>query len=179
MIFLEGQGLTSGADNGTLNSRSSKEVVLVGNAGKGTLRSGVLAITEVVVPSDSVSVISGVEGLLAALPHVALDQHLGALTGVDAVADVQVVVVVKVACTEAEGGTARVQVVQVVVVDGDAEVAGVFVAVAVGVAVQHGLPVVVDKGVGDGYVVGGVGELYCFPSVSWVDSFDEGLRYMI
>lgn len=35
----------------------------------------------------------------------------------------------------------------------------VFVAVAVGVADQRRLPVVMDEGVGDGDIVGGVGEL--------------------
>jgi len=70
--------------------------------------------------------------------------------------------------TEAEGRAARVQVVPVVVVEGDAEVALVFVAVAVRVADQRGLPVVVDEGVGDGYVVGGVGELVVLVHNIWI-----------
>ena len=53
---------------------------------------------------------------------------------IDAVTDVFVVVVVQVAGTEAERRTTRVDVVPVVVVVSDAEVAGVFIAVAVGVA---------------------------------------------
>lgn len=61
--------------------------------------------------------------------------------------------------TEAERGSAGVDVVPVVVGVGDGEVAAVLVLVAVGVADQGGLPVVVDEGVGDGHVVGAVGNL--------------------
>jgi hypothetical protein len=47
----------------------------------------------------------------------------------------------------------------VVVVLGDAEVAGILGAVGVGVADERGLPVVVDVAVGDGDEVSGVGEV--------------------
>lgn len=126
-----------------------------------------LGVTEVVVLGDGVSIlVDAVEGLLAVDPLVALDQQLGAETGVDAVGDVLVVAVVDVAGAEAERGSARVDVVPVVVGVGDAEVALVLVAVAVGVADQRGLVVVVDEGVGDGDEVGGVGQL---DGVSWLE----------
>lgn len=66
------------------------------------------------------------------------------------------------ASTEAERGTAGVDVVPVVVGIGDGQVAAVLVLVAVGVADQGGLPVVVDEGVGDGDVVGSVGDLVVY-----------------
>lgn len=62
--------------------------------------------------------------------------------------------------TETEGRTARVDVVPVVVAVGNTEVTGVLVAVAVGVSDKGCLPVVVDEGVGDSDVVGGVSELF-------------------
>lgn len=76
---------------------------------------------------------------------------------------------------EAEGWTARVQVVPVVVIEGDAEVALVFVTIAVRVADQRGLPVVVDEGVGDSDKVGGVGEL--LPLASGLESY-MGIAYV-
>lgn len=60
---------------------------------------------------------------------------------------------------EAERWTARVEVRPVVVVVGDAEMASVFGAVAVRVADERCLPVVVDVGVAHGHKIGGVGEL--------------------
>lgn len=63
--------------------------------------------------------------------------------------------------TEAERRSARVDVVPVVVAVGNAEVTGVLGAVAVGVSDEGGLVVVVDEGVGDSDVVGGMGELFC------------------
>jgi hypothetical protein len=84
---------------------------------------------------------------------------LGALAGVDAVGDVQVVVVVDVASAEAERRSTRVEVVPEVVVLGDEQVTGVLGAVAVGVSDQGGLVVIVDEVVGDSDVVGGVGNL--------------------
>lgn len=82
---------------------------------------------------------------------------MGALAGVDAVAGAFVVVVVDVSGAEAERRPARVDVLPVVVVVGDGEVASVFVAVAVRVADKAGLPVVVEVRVGYRDVVGGVG----------------------
>jgi hypothetical protein len=64
-----------------------------------------------------------------------------------------------VAGTEAERGAAGVQVVQVVVGVGDGQVALVLGAVGVGVADEGGLPVIMEEGVGDGDVVGGVGDV--------------------
>lgn len=69
---------------------------------------------------------------------------------------------------EAEGRAARVQVVPIVVGESDAKVALVFIAVAVRVADQRGLPMVVNEGVGNGYVVGGVGELVVLVHNIWI-----------
>lgn len=142
-----------------MNLPRSNKVIVIWHTGQGTLLSSVLAIAKVIVLGNRVSVIGRVQRLLGVNPLVALDEQLRTLAGVDAVADVLEVVVVQVASAEAEGRAARVQVVPIVVVEGDAEVALVFVAVAVRVANQRGLPVVVDEGVGDGYVVGGVGKI--------------------
>ena len=60
---------------------------------------------------------------------------------------------------EAERGTARVEVVQVVVGVGDGQVALILGLVGVGVADERGLPVVVEEGVGDGNEVSGVGDV--------------------
>jgi hypothetical protein len=54
---------------------------------------------------------------------------------------------------KADGWRARVDVVPVVVVVGDAEVSGVFNTVGVGVADQRCLPVVMGEGVGDRDIV--------------------------
>ena len=75
---------------------------------------------------------------------------------VNPIRHILVVVVVEVSCAEAERGTARVQVVEVVVGVGHSQVALVFGGVGVGVPDQGGFPVVVQKGVGYGDVVGGV-----------------------
>lgn len=77
----------------------------------------------------------------------------------DGVADFLEIAVIDVAGTEAKRRRARVDVVPVVVVLSDGEMAPVLVAVVVRVADQRGLPVVVEEGVGDGDIVGCVGDL--------------------
>ena len=157
---LEREGDTSSANNSSLDLGSIKKVGdSVGSLGKSTLLSSVLAFTEVVARLNSVARVSRVQRLLGRNEDVVLNEDLSALAGVDAVGDVLVVVVVEVAGTEAEGGTAGVQVVQVVVGVGDSQVALVLGAVGVGVADEGGLPMVVEEGVGDGDVVGGVGNI--------------------
>lgn len=63
------------------------------------------------------------------------------------------------ASAKADRWGTRVDVVPVVIVLGDTEVAGVFRSVAVAVSDQVGLPVVVDVAVRDGDVVSSMGEL--------------------
>jgi hypothetical protein len=65
-----------------------------------------------------------------------------------------------VAGTKAERRSARVNVVPVVVVLSDMEVAGVLGTVAVRVSNKRGLVVVVNEGIGNSDIVGGVGDLY-------------------
>lgn len=60
---------------------------------------------------------------------------------------------------KAEGGSARVDVVPVVVAVGNAKVTSVLGTVAVGVSDKGGLVVIVDEGVGDSDVVSSVGDL--------------------
>lgn len=62
-------------------------------------------------------------------------------------------------CSEADRRSARVDVIPVVVVVGDAEMSGVFGTVGVRVAYQRCLPVVVEEGVGNRDVVCGVSEV--------------------
>jgi hypothetical protein len=62
--------------------------------------------------------------------------------------------------TKAERRSARVDVVPVVIVLSDMEVAGVLGTVAVRVSNKRGLVVVVNEGVGNSDIVGGVGDLY-------------------
>lgn len=156
---LEGECLTGGTNDRSLDLGGAKQVVLVGNRLQGSSLSSVLSATEVVVVGHSIARVGRVEGLLATNEGVRLNQKLGALAGVDAVGNVLVVAVVDVASTETEGRTAGVDVGPVVVVLSDVQVTGVLVAVAVGVSNQGGLPVVVDVGVGDSDEVGSVGNL--------------------
>jgi hypothetical protein len=159
LFHLEDEGLTSSTNHSSLDVGRAKQLVVVGNRFQGSSLSSVLSAAEVVVLGHSIARVGRVEGLLAVNEGVGLNKKLGALAGVDAVGDVQVVVVVDVASTEAEGRTTRVDVVPVVVVLGDAQVTGVLIAVAVRVTDQGGLPVVVDEGVGHSDEVGSVGKL--------------------
>jgi hypothetical protein len=154
---LELEGNTGSANNSSLDSSRLKELRnLVRDLGQGALGSSVLAVTKVVALGNSVTTVGTVERLLGLDPDVVLDEELGTLARVDAIGDVLVVVVVEVASSEAERRATRVDVEPVVVVVGDGQVALVFAAVAVRVADQRALPVVVHEAVGDGDVVSGV-----------------------
>lgn len=72
--------------------------------------------------------------LAAVLKHGALNQSLGAHARVDARALLVVVVIEDVGSAEAQEGAARVDLVEVVVGVGDAEVACILSGVGVGVA---------------------------------------------
>ena len=158
---LESEGLSSSSNNGALNISRSNKVVRVRHLGQGAFLSGILRITEIIVSCNSIAFIGRVQSLLGVDKCIGLDQHLRTQASVNGVTDFFEVAVVDVAGSEAEGWRARVDVVPEVVVLGNAEVALVFVSVAVRVADQRCLPVVVEEGVGDGDKVRGVGELSC------------------
>lgn len=166
---LEAQGLTSSTNNSALDLSRANQSVGVRHRGQSSGLSSVLSITEVVVPCNSIAVISGVERLAGADELVGLNEDLGTVASVDSVADGVEVAVVDVTGTEADGRSAGVDVVPVVVVLGNVEVTCVLVAVVVRVADQRGLPVIVDVGVGHGDVVRCMGDL---KSVSIIWSYD-------
>ena len=157
-LRLELKRDASSANNGVLDSTRLEHLLhLIRHLAHRTLVSSVLAVSKVVTLGNSLATVLAVQRLLSTRPDVVLDEELSALAGVDTIADVLVVVVVEVAGAEAERGAARVDVLPVVVVVGDGEVALVFAAVAVRVADERALPVVVHEAVGDGDIVGGVG----------------------
>jgi len=124
------------------------------------LRSRVAGSTaKVVVDADRVPDllrIDAEDGRDDVAEHAVLDKGLGAHARVDGGAQVLVVRVVDVGGAEPQEGRARVDVLPVVVGVGDLEPAPVLVAVAVRVAHQGGLPVVVEARVADGDEVGAV-----------------------
>lgn len=160
MERLKGQGLTSSANHSGLDLGRANKGVAVGHGGQGAGRSSVRSTAKVVVLGHSIAIVSGVERLLAATEGVGLNQKLSTIAGVDSVADTQEVAVVDVTGTKAERRSARVDVVPVVIVLSDMEVAGVLGTVAVRVSNKRGLVVVVNEGVGNSDIVGGVGDLY-------------------
>jgi hypothetical protein len=154
---LEREGITSSTNNRSLDLACVKKTRdSVRSLSKRALLSNVLSITKVVARLNSITSIGRVQRLLRANENIVLHKQLRALTSVDAIRYILVVVVVKVTCAEAERGAARVQVGQVVVGVGDGQVALVLGLVGVGVANQGGFPVVVQEGVGHGDEVGGV-----------------------
>lgn len=149
MTNLEAKSVASNANNSSLNILAAEQLVLVRNAGKVALRSGVLAGAEVVVALDSVAVLLGElggQGILDVDEDVALDQGLGAHASVDAGVAALVVGVVDVGGAEADQGLARVDVLPVVVRVGDVEEA-LVVGAGVGVADERCLVVVVEESV--------------------------------
>lgn len=160
MERLEGQGLTSSANHSGLDLGRTNKAVAVGHGGQGAGRSSVRSTAKVVVLGHSIAIVSGVERLLAATKGVGLNQKLSTVAGVDSVADIQEVAVIDVTGAKAERRSARVDVVPVVVVLSDMEVAGVLGAVAVRVSNKRCLVMVVNEGVGNSDIVGRVGDLY-------------------
>lgn len=110
------------------------------------------ASAKVVARGIGVTSISAVKRIGAStLPDVVLNQELSTVTGVDTIGHVEVVVVVDMSGTEAEGRTTRVEVLPEVVVNSDGK-SYILRAVAVRVADEHGLPVIVEVAPGDGHV---------------------------
>lgn len=157
----KGKDGTSIGSNDRLDARGGGEGEAVRWASESTSKGGVSgsASAKVVSASICVSTVGAVEGIRAgAVPDVVLDQELGLVTGIDTVVHVLVVVVIDVASTEAERGSTRVEVLPVVVVNGDGQ-GDVLAAVAVGMSNEHGLPVIVEVGPGYGHVGGTVGDI--------------------
>lgn len=158
--LTELQGVASSSNNGGLDLAASEESVRVRNSAEAALWCSVLSTTEI----DIVGL--GCSGLLAVnaedwLDDVAedsaLDECLSAHASVHtAGGDVLVVVVEDVSTSEAEQWCTRADVCPVVVGVGDVELASVLLGVAVAVADERGLVVVVELGVGNGDPVGGV-----------------------
>ena len=109
-------GLYGRGDLGRIEQR-----VLVVDGRERALGRGVLRVAKVVALGDGEALVGGVECLLGGDEDVVLDEELGAVAGVDAVADAEVVVVEDVAGAEAEGGAAGVEVLEEVVGVGDLE----------------------------------------------------------
>lgn len=162
-IFISGPliaGLTQskGVSNSALKSRldalATNKLVRVRDAGKSALRSSVLvgAGTKVNIVQDRVANLfreSGGNGVLDIDENGALNKRLGAHTGVHRALATVEVGVVDVGGSEAEKRHAALDVGPEVVGVGDVEVSDVLVAVAVGVADERGLEVVVEVGVAD------------------------------
>ena len=100
--------------------------------------------------------IGAVERLGRVAEHVALDEYLGAVAGVDAIGDIVKVRVDDMGSAEADRGSARVDVCPPVVGKGDAQVALILSLVLVRVADQRRLEVVVEVGVRHRHKVGAV-----------------------
>jgi hypothetical protein len=88
-------------------------------------------------------------------PNIVLHEELGTNTGIDSVTVVLEEVVEKVAGTEAEGGSAGVEVSEVAVGVGHSD-SLVFVAVGIGMADERSLEVVMELAVGNGDTSGTV-----------------------
>lgn len=156
---LEIQGNTGSANNTGLDVVLAQKSVLVAQLAsrQSARQSCVLAGTEIVTALEGETGISAVQRILGPNPDVRFDENLSTIASVDTVGNVVVVRVVDVASTETDGWTAGVEVLQVVVGVGDVEVTGIFGLVAVRVADEGCLPMVVDVGVGEGDVFRGVG----------------------
>lgn len=154
---LEGKSVTGSTDNSSLDLRSLKQARDgVRSLSQRALLSLVLCTSKVVTRLNRETSIGGVQSLLGVDEDIVLNKQLRALASVDTIGNAIVVVVEEVASAEAERGTARVQVVEVVVSVGHGQMALVLGLVGVGVPDQGGFPVVVQEGVGHGDEVGGV-----------------------
>lgn len=131
-----------------------KQGVLVGHRCQAARLGRVFAITKVVILGHRVSVVSRVQRIVASHECVRLHEDLGSVAGVDAIVDFLKIAIVDVASAETDGRGAGVDVVPVIVVLGDVQVARILVAIAVGMSNQGWLPVIMDEGIGDGHVVG-------------------------
>lgn len=149
---LEAKGVANSALKSGLKAGAAYQLVVVRHAGQGTLGRSVLvgARAKVGVVDDSVANLlrePGGDRVLDIDEDRAFNKSLGAHAGVHSALTTVEVGVVDVGGTEAEEGHARLNVGPEVVGVGDVELALVLGAVAVGVADEGGLEVVVEVGV--------------------------------
>lgn len=160
-LQLEGVANLAGDSAADVGGAESSDRVR--NALESTASSSVGSTTEVDVLDDSGASglgVPGADGLGGVGEDGGLDEDLSAHAGVDTGSeDVVVDVVDDVGGTEADRGDTRSDVLPLDVGVGDVELAGVLGGVAVGVADEGALEVVVDEGVGDGDEVRGVGDV--------------------
>lgn len=134
MAELESQSLTSSTNNSILHFARTDKAVAVRHRGQSSLLRVVLTIAEVIVVGHSVTIIGGVERLLATGEGVGFDEKLSTLASVDTIAHIQIVAVVNMAGAESERRSTGVDVVPVVVVHSDMQIACVLISIAVRVA---------------------------------------------
>lgn len=175
---LKGECLTSCPNNSILDLGRAEEGVAVRNRLQGSRQGSVGSTAEVIVIGYSVAGVSRVEGLLASNKGVGFNQQLSTFAGIHAIGNIEEVAVVDVASAEAERGSARVDVVPVVVVLGDVQVASVLTAVAVRVSDQGSLVVVVDEGVGHSNVVGSMGKLLDVSTSGTLSIYSFGVEHL-
>lgn len=132
--YLKSKSVTSLTPNMSLGSIASNLGISIRNSLDTSDSSAVGSTTKVVIDRDGESSIGAVECLLGVLPGVGFNEDVGTLTGVDSIGDTEEVVVVDVAGSEAERWTARVDVEEVVVGVGDAEMSLVFRTVGIGMS---------------------------------------------
>lgn len=156
---LKAQNIPHSPNNSSLHLSRAQLSIAIRHTRQSARQRLIRTISKIVVHTDRITIIRAVERLVTAHKDVGLDEDLCTIACVDAVVDSREVRVENVACAEADGGRARVDVEPVVVVLCDAEMAGVFVAVGVGMTDQRCFPVIVNVAIRDGNVVGGVGEL--------------------
>ena len=156
---LKSQSLASSTNHRALDLSRSQQTVAIRHRRQSPRECGVRPVAKVIVVGNSISAVGRVERFLATRKCVGLNKHLGAITSVDSIVDVEEVAVVDVARTETNGWCTRVDVVPVVVVLRDMQMAGVLVTVVVRVTDQRCLVVIVKEGVGHSDIVGGVGNL--------------------
>jgi len=184
---LEVKSGTSRSSNSSLNVGRAKKSVLVRNSLQSTSVDGVCSGAEIDVvdggETDGIGV-GGFDGLGDAGEGGGLDEDFGAHAGVEAgggglgVLAVGVLALIRqrfeggdwmawggkvlledVGSSETDGWATRVDVLEVVVGVCDDQVSGILISVGVRVADEGCLEMVVEVGVGDGDVVGGVGDV--------------------
>jgi hypothetical protein len=99
---LEDQGIASSSGDGRFHLCRAESGVGVRHSRQAAFWSSVAALAKTVVFDHREAFIGGIQWLLDALKHVALDQQLGSETSIDAVGDILVIVVENVSGAEAE-----------------------------------------------------------------------------
>lgn len=158
---LKGEVGTCTSDNGRLDARCRGECILVWHRRETPAESSVSrrACAKVIARCICKSSISAVESRTAcSLPDVVLHKKLRFNTSVDTVVHVQIIVVEDVSSTKAEGWATRVEIRPIVVVNGDGNRL-VLRAVAVRVADEHRLPMIMQFAPGYGDIGTAMGDI--------------------